>query len=138
MAITACGRSSYEDEPISLTVDSAGNIHISYHDYHADKNLLYASNSTGSWASQILDSVGDVGGGSAIAIDLAGNIHISYSDATNKSLKYARNANGTWRRLSINGPGFFGGSIAVDSTNKVHIIGHDSSSIRHSTNRDYQ
>jgi hypothetical protein len=122
----------------SIAIDSAGNIHISYHDHHADKNLLYASNSTGSWASQILDSVGDVGGGSAIAIDLAGNIHISYSDATNKSLKYASNAYGTWRVLSINGPGFFAGSIAVDSTNKVHIIGRDSLSIRHSTNRDYQ
>ena len=126
----------------SISIDSADKIHISYYDYDGDRDLKYANNSSGSWVVEVLDSAGDVGRRSAIAIDLAGNLHISYLDATKSKLKYATNVSGIWQSYTLDDASILQAtSIAIDSTNKVHIS-HTWQSrsgqekIIHSTNRD--
>ncbi len=79
----------------SLALAPDGSLHISYYD--ADNGYLkYATNSSGSWVSQTVDSRGDVGLWSSIALDAANNVHISYYDTTNGDLKYAQNTSGYW------------------------------------------
>ena len=126
----------------SISIDSADKIHISYYDYDGDRDLKYANNSSGSWVVEVLDSAGDVGRRSAIAIDLAGNLHISYLDATKSKLKYATNVSGIWQSYTLDDASILQAtSIAIDSTNKVHIshtwqIRGGQEKIIHSTNRD--
>jgi hypothetical protein len=110
----------------SIAVDSDNKVHISYGDWNNGWNnfdLKYATNATGSWAIQTIDSVGDVGKFNSIAVDSNKMVHISYHDATNGDLKYATNASGSWVIQTIDSAGDVGGynSIAVDSSNKVHI-----------------
>ena len=124
----------------SIVVDATDSVHISYHDYNGNKDLKYASNQSGVWVVETLDSTGDVGRNSAIAIDLAGNLHVSYGDATNSKLKYANNTSGAWKLYTIdNASPWPKTSIAVDSTNKIHISHSGiNPSIKHSTNRSYE
>jgi len=105
----------------SIIVDSNDKVHISYYDY-INKDLEYATNASGVWVTTTIDSADEVGGG-AIARDLNDKIHISYYDMTNKALKYATNASGSWVITTIDSAGDVGAysSIAIDSTNKVHI-----------------
>ena len=51
----------------SIAIDSSDNVHISYFD-NANKNLKYTTNATGTWVSQTLDRVGEVGRDTSIAI----------------------------------------------------------------------
>jgi hypothetical protein len=74
--------------PMSIAVDSANTVHISYYD-PIQKSLLYARRSSGLWSYWSVDTVGDLGQYSSIAMNPAGIIGISYYDATNGDLKYA-------------------------------------------------
>jgi hypothetical protein len=123
----------------SIAVDGAGDVHISYHDFDGDKDLRYATNQSGAWVIETLDSADDVGIHSAIAIDMSGNLHISYGDTTNGKLKYATNKSATWKSYSIDSAHSLPEtSIAVDSTGKIHIsYSGPTSSVNYATNRDY-
>ncbi len=46
-------------------------------------------------------------------------------DATNYDLKYATNASGAWVTSTIDSAGDVGTSIAIDSSNNVHISYYD-------------
>ena len=106
----------------SIAIDSNNNVHISYF-YHSvndfEGNLKYATNSSGNWVAEVIDSPGNLLSGS-IATDSNNKVHISYRDYDG-DLKYATNSSGTWVIDYIDS---FGGSssIAIDSNNKVHII----------------
>ncbi len=72
----------------SLAVDGSGFFHVSYYD-EANTNLKYALFDGSEWATQIVDSAGDVGMWSSLVIDPSTNIpHILYYDSTNKQWKY--------------------------------------------------
>jgi hypothetical protein len=127
---------------VSIASDSSGNMHISYYDA-SNGHLKYATNSSGAWVSQTVDGVGDVGLGTGVALDSLGHAHISYTDATTHALRYATNASGPWRTLIVddtNHVGSFHGnngytSIAIDSTDKVHISYVANSHLRYATNK---
>jgi len=106
----------------SIVIDSNGKAHISYQN-GANYDLKYATNASGSWVTETVDSAGSVGAYSSIALDSNNKIHISYLDWTNHYLKYATNTSGTWTVASLNSMGQYGfyTSLAVDSYNKVHI-----------------
>ncbi|HDH04776.1 MAG TPA: choice-of-anchor D domain-containing protein, partial [Nitrospirae bacterium] len=80
----------------AIAIDSLDNVHISYYDYDYnsidkyDGNLKYATNASGTWVTQTVDSY--EGMSTSIAIDSLDNVHISYYDSTNGDLKYATNA----------------------------------------------
>jgi hypothetical protein len=106
----------------SLALDSNDKVHISYHDVSHD-NLKYATNASGSWVKEILDSAGRVGSYNSLAIDSDDKVHISYYG--NGKLKCANNVYGTWITESIDNTSGFDTSIALDANNKVHISYHD-------------
>jgi hypothetical protein len=110
----------------SLALAPDGSLHVSYYD--ADNGYLrYATNSSGAWVSQTVDSRGDVGLWSSIALDAANNVHISYYDATNGDLKYAQNTSGYWVAETLDDSaddvGLYS-SIALDA-GTIHILYYD-------------
>jgi len=127
----------------SIAVDSNNNIHISYYDWTSD-DLKYATNAGGSWAYYTLDSTGEVGEYTCIAVGSSNNIHISYYDYktndTYGALKYATNAGGSWAYYTLDSTGDVGWytSIAVDSSNNVHISYYDwtNGDLKYATNAE--
>jgi hypothetical protein len=113
-----------EGRYLSIAIDSTDNIHISYQDYD-NRDLKYATNSSGLWFINTLDSQGDVGRNNSIAIDSTDSVHISYYDYDNQNLKYATFTSGTWVIETINSNGGDITSIAIDSADKIHIISVD-------------
>ncbi len=125
----------------SIALDSSGKVHISYEDW---ENLKYATNASGSWATE---EVADGGEYTSIALDSSDKVHISHAGSFSSGLQYSTNASGTWVTVKIgNFQGFpfsFGNdenwpqtSIALDSSGIVHI-GHLSrigQSLEYSTN----
>jgi hypothetical protein len=121
---------------LATVVDSADKVHISYNDA-ANQDLKYATNVSGSWTTETVDSAGSVGGRSFIAVDSADKVHISYCDKANDALKYATNASGTWVTTTLAyGLGYLSVSgtsadwsgpieIALDGLDKVHIAYYD-------------
>ncbi len=114
----------------SIAIDSLDKAHISYSYYsgYPDyvKALKYATNASGSWVTQSVNSEESVGANNSIAIDSLDNVHISYDYNFGypdyvKVLKYATNASGSWVTQSVNSEGGAHLSIAIDSSDNVHI-----------------
>jgi hypothetical protein len=124
-------------ENTSIATDSNNKVHISYYDA-TNGDLKYATNTSGSWVIQTVDSAGNVGGYTSIAVDSNNKVHISYYDATNGDLKYATNTSGSWVTQTVDSEGDVGinTSIATDSNNKVHISYYDATNgdLKYATN----
>jgi len=117
----------------SIAVDSADKVHISYTtaiDYgwlFLDFYLKYATNASGSWLSEIVDS--EAGADTSIAVDSADKVHIAYSEFVPYSygdfyynLKYATNASGSWVTETVDKYGIQDISISADSGGNAHIV----------------
>ena len=112
----------------SIAVDSNDKIHISYYNNSLTAyDLKYATNASGDWVTETLDSSGVVGKYTSIVIDSNDKIHISYYDETNTNLKYATDASGSWVYETIDDGGSVGWetSMAVDSSDSLHISYYD-------------
>jgi len=127
----------------AIAVDSMGAVHIGYHDY-SQKNLKYASNKSGVWMTETVDSYGSVGEHTAIAIDSNDFVHLAYLYTGEWfggtffwyfDLKYATNIGGTWMNTVI-GDGGWHNSIAVDSMDFLHVSHKDysNSGLRYASN----
>jgi hypothetical protein len=117
------------DAQTSIAVDSNDHIHIVYYNYFKYQDLKYATNVTGSWQTETIDSEGDIGPYNAIAIDQQDKIHVCYYDKTNRDLKYATKVSGTWTPVTVDSTGNVGAfcSIAIDSENVPHVSYQDGS-----------
>ena len=102
-----------------IVIDSAGYVHISYVDL-TDFKLMYATNSSGTWRTQIIDNDGHWTRPS-ISIGFTDSIHIAYYDSVNQVLKVANNASGSWAIQNVDDYGY-GPSLASDSAGKQHVI----------------
>ena len=80
----------------SIATDSRNKVHISYYERNS-RNLMYATNKSGSWVKKIIDYVG--GEYTSIAVDKSDKVHISYYDKFNRDLRYITNA----PRTSVSG-----------------------------------
>jgi hypothetical protein len=133
----------------SIAIDSSDNVHISYCDL-TNVDLKYATNASGSWEAVTVDSAGYVGLHTSIATDSSDSVYISYSDMANRNLKYATSRDVTpgtdscastgWDCEIVDSAGDVGEytSIAIDSSDDVHISYYDSSNrdLRYATSRD--
>ncbi len=147
---------SYLNDNTSIAVDSGNNVHIGYSNStlvgwvngsYLKYDLRYATNMSGSWVSQIVDSSSlstiSVGYKKSIALDSYGSIHFAYEETTltticpnlpdscyltsNAKLKYATNSSGTWvisNIDSINSVGY-SFSLSIDKNNRKHIGYYD-------------
>ena len=122
--------SGYVGEYTDIAVDSNDTVHISYFNLE-NGDLKYASGSTGSWNIETVDADGYVGMYTSLALDSNENVHISYYGWTTATvtsfLKYANNTSGYWTVENINSGGKVGKftSLAIDSSDKVHISYYD-------------
>ena len=113
-----------------MALDSKGNAHISYGKtlFGSDYDLEYATNASGRWRFQTIQSGSSVGLDTSIAIDSQDAVHIAYIDATSKALKYATNADGEWYIKTVDhGSPFYArfSSIDVDPDQRAHIAYYD-------------
>ena len=78
-----------------LKVDELGKYHIAYYNSSV-RALVYATNISGQWATEVVDSSADVGISPSIVVHSDQSVSIAYYDATNTDLKYAENSSGAW------------------------------------------
>jgi len=126
----------------SLAIDRNDKVHIAHSGYSGSKSVLYHTTDTsGSWAHEIVDSTG-VAESVSIAVDGSGGIHISYYATDGKNdLKYAYRAadSDTWTKTSVDTAGTVGqyNAIAVeDASSRIHIVygDLDTGSLEYATN----
>lgn len=112
---------------LDIALDTACNPHISY----LDKNLglKYATNESGYWSYEVIDTSYNVGWNTSIAFDGNNHAHISFSDPSplidstgNGFLKYASDATGTWSIFIVDSAnaGMYT-CIAIDTNNIPHF-----------------
>jgi hypothetical protein len=114
---------------ISLALDSNNKAHISY---VATDDLRYVTNKSGSWVATLVDS-NYILDNTSIAVDSSNNPHISYFRFdSNKDWKYQYHNGTSWLGTPqniFNGNGGkqkgFYSSLILDSSDKVHAVGHD-------------
>jgi hypothetical protein len=75
---------------ISMAIDPAECVHVSYYDGAPNYDLRYAFRDETGWHFQTVDDECHVGLYSSLALDSANYVHICYYDDTNKDLKHAR------------------------------------------------
>jgi hypothetical protein len=117
-----------DDAYTSIAVESSGIPHISYYVESSETALKYATNASGQWQTETVESAHIVGKYSSIALDSTNNVHISYFDDTSDDLKYAsKGASRGWTTETVESEGNVGmyTSIGIDSRDKVHISYRD-------------
>ncbi|MBI3609709.1 MAG: DUF11 domain-containing protein [Nitrospirae bacterium] len=124
-----------------IALDKEGNVHISYSwiggfGWDWMDRLRYATNASGSWVTEDVDS-NIHASYTSVAIDSLSHVHISYYDSANKDLRHATNAFCGWVTETVDSNGSVGqfNSIALDSSNNVHIsyFDDDSGSLKYAT-----
>ncbi len=130
----------------SIVIDTSGRIHIVHYSSWSNTGyyVRYTNNTSGSWVTSNI-SVNDrivyhISG----ALDSSGKLHVSYykkNTSVSGSVIYATNSSDSWvtetlESVSESGHPPLQSSIAVDSTDKVHIsyYGLSDSDLRYATN----
>jgi hypothetical protein len=122
----------------SIAIDSHDKVYISYRDELVlgwESHLKYATNASGSWVIETVDSEGFVGERTSIALDLDNKIHIGYTFLSH--LKYATNASGLWVTEIVDSEGYVVDrtSLSLDTQNKAHISYNNSNrTLKYATN----
>jgi hypothetical protein len=127
---------SGKSENPSLAVDSSNNIHVVWLDDTPGNYEIYYKRSTNggvSWSgTERLTWNSGSSSYPTIAVDSSNNIHLVWYDYTpgDSEIFYKRstNAGGSWseiKRLTWNAGGSLYPTIAVDSSNNVHVVWHD-------------
>ncbi len=109
----------------SIAVDSLGRAYICYLSDYWQGNLIYTSNHSGTWQTEILDNSGNIQN-PAIAVDMSGKVHIAFAqgDGFSNSLKYIHNLSGVWsaaETVAANAGGCTSVCINVDASGTVHL-----------------
>lgn len=109
-----------------ITNDADGFVHlISTEENFADPYLIYATNKTGSWDTEVVNSGSYA---ASLAVDQDGYIHIARTfmgfPSGNHVLKYTNNVYGAWISVTVDNEDFKTGyypSIALDEQGHPHI-----------------
>ncbi|MEC7112547.1 MAG: RCC1 domain-containing protein, partial [Candidatus Thermoplasmatota archaeon] len=118
-----------------IALDSNGDVHICSKLPGPNHDLYYTTNASGSWASAVIDSTGNLGGDCFILLDSDDDIHITYRDDSNTNLKYATKALSSniaasnWDVSTMDNNGDVGnfGSMAVDANDTLHVAYYSAS-----------
>jgi hypothetical protein len=91
---------------VSVAFDALGRAHAAW--YNGDtKDLEYATNRDGLWATATVDEPGetatDVGLYASLVVAPLGAVDIAYYDATRRVLKHATNSSGLWETVIVTG-----------------------------------
>ena len=121
------GSTGYAD----IALDANGKVHLALYDSQ-NQDLVYATNVSGAWQSEVVDSAGDMGQGVAMVIRPGGQLALAYIDAGGARSKLASGQAGNWQISGI----LAGGtslplSLAVDGDGFLHMT----DSLGYATNR---
>ena len=122
----------------SLALDANDKVHISYLEdtsvigYY---NLKYATNNTGAWRTDTVETSLEGLGQTSIKVDSTGNVHIVYHKTSFK-MRYAVGAFGSWTTEFfdlVSGYGFSSnqGALYLDSNDKPHVVYQFNSGLRY-------
>ncbi|MFX0098492.1 MAG: PKD domain-containing protein [Candidatus Hodarchaeota archaeon] len=126
----------------SIAVDSDGNAHVAWQESIGGRNIYYKhwNATTGNWTwTEAVSTETSQAWYPSIAVDGSGNVHVVWHDDTNfvefdniEDIMYKnRNATGSWTYTELVSNGSTGyamyPSIAVDDSQKVHVVWYDSS-----------
>ena len=109
----------------SIALDSNDKIHISFR-HTSLKDLMYATDKSGSWVISTIDSIGDMGKSNSIVIDSSDKVHISYYDNSDEDLKYATDKSGSWTYSTLESRALIYTSLSIDDNDAAHIAYYDS------------
>ncbi len=128
------------DASPSIAVDADGRVHIAYCAL-SDGSLRYVSMERGRWTTTVVDS--GVVRSPSLALDSNNRAHLFYTLGRDPDcvMKYATTTNegGDWANLTIDGNLSYydpHGSIAVDSSNRIHVSYLANKSVVYATNSD--
>jgi hypothetical protein len=106
----------------NMIFDKQDKAHIVHRNDTTD-DLLYSTNQSGTWVTEVVESVGDVGQYPSIGIDSKGKIHIAHYSVTDLRMHYVTNESGSWVTTIPDNEGSSGQytSLAIGSDDSVHI-----------------
>ncbi|MBN1799340.1 MAG: hypothetical protein JW822_12235 [Spirochaetales bacterium] len=120
----------------SIATDDQNNAHVVYHSDEFQKHLKYATNKSGQWEIEIIDTTAVIGEFNDIAVDHDGYVHIVYYNYNYREvvdhfikfggLRYATNKNGLWTITDVHLMGdctTFGADIHIEigADNAVYV-----------------
>ena len=114
-----------------IALDSNGKAFICYY-RDTSKDLLWATNRSGSWLTETVDATGDSGKYCTIALDSGGKSRIAYS-GDDKVKVAVRDDNG-WSHTTVDESGGSDLSYVLDANSKEHIAYWGDSNLKYSTN----
>lgn len=122
-------------EVSALAIDAADHLHITY--TYSDGThcvLKHASNASGSWVTEVVDSAACFGEWASMAVDSSGHLHIAYNKRDRPgvgTLNYATDRSGHWTTHPIQQNALTSTSIAVDSRGQIHIVAYTWERVQH-------
>jgi hypothetical protein len=98
--------------------------YFAYRENVADE-LRWATNESGAWVHEAVDSAGTPGMKNAMAVEADGTVHVAYVDAWDRdTLEHAWRAGGVWTLETIDAAGATGHDVAIalDADGAVHAV----------------
>jgi BNR repeat-like domain len=128
-----------ESAPADIAVGSSGSLHVVWYDFIPGNFEVFYKKSTdggATWSSSHrITSTSGSSCNAAIAVDSSGNPHVVWADDTSGDYEiyYKKSPDGgaTWtasQRLTWNSGWSTNPAIAVDSSDRLHVVWHDDSS----------
>ena len=88
-------------------IDAQGKNHVAYYN-SSTRDLVYATNKSGSWVVEVVDSSGTVGYYPSLEVHPDQSVSIAYQDYSNYDLKVADNNSGSWVLQTLDSSGSTG------------------------------
>ena len=107
---------------IALANNNAVHVFVSDSYYLSPRALYHLTNASGSWVSETVATGGSYSFHSSV-VDSGKHLHICYLDGG--KLKYATNLSGSWVSSQLTIADAFGLSLAIDSTDHLHVSFYD-------------
>jgi hypothetical protein len=118
----------------SMRLDAQGKVHVAYYANQAvPKVLKHATNASGSWAIETVDSSStDVGAYPSMAISSQGTIYIAYVNATGGQAKIAMRAGASWQSAALDASSGYT-ALALDGGGQLHVAYQQGNNLMHAT-----
>ena len=107
----------------SVDMDSKGYLHFAFYDSSLQA-LIYVSNLSGNWETEIVDIDGNTGNNPNLKVDKNGNVHILYyfiNTSGARELRYATNFTGRWKHFVLKN-GEFNYDFVIDHSGNLQTV----------------
>jgi hypothetical protein len=110
-------------EGLDLALDATGAAHLSYRE-NDNGRVLYSTNGSGSWQTQVVADIGDLEdrGATGLALDADGAVHIVYGNGANLSLDHAVSTAKGWSLETVAEGEVWDADLAIDAAGRLHAV----------------